>query len=44
MRKIDGKEPDITDIADMDKDAWNAYKNIFPRKNITMYQILLMSI
>lgn len=31
MKKIDGKTPDITEIADMDRDAWNAYVNLFPR-------------
>lgn len=31
MKKIEGCTPDITEIADMDRDAWNAYKNLYPR-------------
>ena len=30
MKPIDGREPKITEIADMDRDAWNAYKNLYP--------------
>ena len=31
MNKVDGLEPTICEIADMDRDAWNAYKNLFPK-------------
>ena len=31
MKLINGKVPLITDIADMDRDAWNAYNNLYPR-------------
>lgn len=31
MRKINGEEPSISEIADMDRDAWNAYRNLYPR-------------
>ena len=31
MKKIDGETPTISEIADMDRDAWNAYRNLYPR-------------
>ena len=31
MKLINGRTPDITEIADMDRDAWNAYNTLFPR-------------
>lgn len=31
MKKINGDFPNISNIADMDRDAFNAYKNLFPK-------------
>ena len=31
MRKINDEVPAIYEIADMDREAWNAYRNLFPR-------------